>query len=150
MSGILWAVLGAGIGLLAPVLFLLWRRGVAEAGHPPPAPRRAPPPAPSPVRPSGGVKRKLALKFHGVSLKPGPNACKAVQALAGQRFLPEEVPSMPLSACDQQKCQCAFSHHGDRRDPEDRRSGWGTFGGFAPTLAEGNRRKKKRERRSGA
>jgi|CXWL01.1.fsa_nt_gi hypothetical protein len=152
MSGILWAVLGMAIGLLTPVLFLLWRRGVAETAGSPPAPRRTPASVPNRTQAQapGGLKRRLARKFHGVSLKPGPHACAAVQALAGQRFLSDEAPPLPLSACDQQKCQCAYSHHANRRDQEDRRSGWGGFGGFTPTLPEGNRRAKKRERRSRA
>jgi hypothetical protein len=159
MNGMLWAVVGAGIGVLAPFLILFWRRRAADAGDSLPtavAPRRraatpsAPAKAHGPAKPSGGVKRKLALKFHGVSLRPGPHACQAVQALAGQRFLPQEAPAMPLATCDQQKCQCAFSHHRDRRDQDDRRSGWGTFGGFMPTVPGGNRRGKSRDRRGTA
>ena len=95
-----------------------------------------------------GLNRKQTRKFHGVSVKPGLHACKAVQELVGQRFLPDEAPAMPLAACDQAKCQCAYSHHGDRRDREDRRSGWGTFGGFAPSIPGGNRRAKSLDRRS--
>ena len=157
MHGILWAVIGTSIGLLGPLLVMAWRRRAATplppraAGKAPGRPAtRSPAQSQVQTRPAGGMKRKLALKFHGVSLKPGPQACQAVQALAGQRFLPAEAPAMPLAACDQQKCQCAFTHHRDRRDQDDRRSGWGTFGGFAPTLAEGNRRGKSRDRRSRA
>lgn len=154
MSGILWAVLGMAIGLLLPVLFLRWRRGMAEtAGAARPLSRTAMPnqvQVQARAQASGSLKRKLARKFHGVSLKPGPHACTAVQALAGQRFLSDEAPLLPLSACDQQKCQCAYSHHASRRDQEDRRSGWGAYGGFAPTVPGGNRRGKARERRSPA
>ncbi len=157
MSGILWIVLGVGIGLLTPVLFLRWRRGAGAPLHSRTAvPNRAQVPAQTKTqtqaqgqaRPSGGLKRKLALKFHGVSLKPGLDACAAVQALAGQRFLPAEAPAVPLAGCDQQKCQCAYAHHGDRREQGDRRSGWGSFGGFAPKLPGTNRRGTDRDRRS--
>jgi len=153
MSGILWTVLGVGIGFLTPVLFLRWRRGAAASLHSRTSvPNRAqvPTQTKTQARPSGGVKRRLALKFHGVSLKPGLDACTAVQRLAGQRFLPAEAPAMPVSGCDQQKCQCAYTHHGDRREQGDRRSGWGAFGGFSPKLPGANRRGKDRDRRSPA
>lgn len=160
MSGILWASLGAAIGLGAPLLYHLWQRSVAEradtlptatratakarpAGQP--AARTLPNKAP---RAPAGLNRKQTRKFHGVSVKPCLHACKAVQELVGQRFLPDEAPAMPLAACDQDKCQCAYSHHGDRRDREDRRSGWGTFGGFTPSIPGGNRRAKNPDRRS--
>ena len=156
MNGIFWAILGTSVGLAAPVLYRLWRQRASEAGDSPPtarAPVRAPTPAsgtaqvPAPGRVSGGLKLKLARRFHGISLKPGRHACPTMHGLGGQRFLPEEAPSLPLAGCDQQKCQCAYSHHGDRRDQEDRRIGWGTFGGFTPTVAGGNRRGKGRDRR---
>ncbi|MBL8202366.1 MAG: hypothetical protein JNK40_15470 [Chromatiales bacterium] len=157
MSGILWACLGAAIGLGGPLLLRLWQRGAADRAAalpaarkpartrtPAPAPARHPPAARSPA----GLNRKQTRKFHGVAVKPGPHACKAAQALVGQRFLPAEAPALPLAACDRDKCQCAYSHHGDRRDREDRRSGWGTFGGFTPSIPGGNRRGKGRDRRS--
>ncbi len=159
MNGILWAILGTSIGLVAPVLYRLWRQRDLDAGDSLPtalAPARtrtrtsapATTPIQAPGRTLGGLKHKLARRFHGISLKPGRHACPNVQSLSGQRFLPEEAPSLPLAGCDQQKCQCAYSHHGDRRDAEDRRTGWGTFGGFTPTVTGGNRRGKGRERRA--
>lgn len=161
MNGILWGSLGTVVGILAPLLFRLWQRSLTGSedtlptARAPrlgskPAPGKAPMPArhqPAPKSPTG-LNRKLTRKFHGVSVKPGLHACKAVQELVGQRFLPHEAPAMPLAACDQQKCQCGYGHHGDRRDQEDRRSGWGTFGGFTPSVPGGNRRGKGRERRS--
>lgn len=158
MSGILWASLGAAIGLGAPLLFRLWQRSAADRADTPPTAARRPARGPAPAvarqaagaapRAPAGLNRKQTRRFHGVSVRPCPHACQAAQALAGQRFLPEEAPAMPLAGCDQAKCQCAYSHHGDRRDREDRRSGWGTFGGFTPSIPGGNRREKKRDRRS--
>lgn len=157
MSGILWIALGVGLGLLTPLLFLRWRRGAAAPLDSRTAvPNRAQVPTQTktktkgPAPPSGGVKRRLALKFHGVSLKPGVDACRAVQELAGQRFLPVEAPAVPLSGCDQQNCQCAYVHHSDRRERGDRRSGWGSYGGFAPKLPGANKRGKDPDRRSRA
>lgn len=162
MNGILWASLGTVIGILAPFLFRAWRRAAAGSADTPPA-AVAPRPAPGKVqaaaqstgrqqvtgKPPSGLNRKQTRRFHGVSVKPGPHACEAAQALTGQRFLPDEAPAMPLAACDQTRCQCAYAHHGDRRDREDRRTGWGTFGGFTPSVPGGNRRAaKSRDRRS--
>ena len=153
MSGILWVVLGVAIGLLTPLLILRRRRDGDGSASPLPAAGGRPqsrtavpsrPPAPS----AGGLKRKLVLRFHGVSLKPGLEACPAVQALAGQRFLPAEAPTVPLPGCDQKKCQCAYSHHSDRRERGDRRSGWGSFGGFTPTASKAEQRGKNPDRRS--
>ena len=158
MSAILWASLGTAIGLGAPLLFRLWQRSAADRADTPPTATVPCPGARSPAetrtRPAAGAKspaglnRKLTRKFHGVSVKPGLQSCQAVQALVGRRFLPDEAPAMPLAACDQSRCQCAYSHHGDRRDREDRRSGWGTFGGFTPSIPGGNRRAKSPDRRS--
>jgi hypothetical protein len=169
MNGILWASLGAAIGMLAPLLFRIWQRGADGSADTPPtavAPRPVRPAVTARVqadtqaaaqstgrhqangKPPTGLNRKQARKFHGVSVKPGHQACQAVRELVDQRFLPEEAPALPLAACDQSKCQCAYAHHGDRRDREDRRTGWGTFGGFTPSIPGGNRRAKSRDRRS--
>ncbi|MEO8445605.1 MAG: hypothetical protein ABI567_11425 [Gammaproteobacteria bacterium] len=156
MSNLMWATLGVAMGLLGPLLYLRMRRLPADADEPA---RSAPVPhrgqavpddaltGTGPVAARGNLKRQLARKFHGVTVKTGPRPCAAVQALAGQRFLPEEAPQMPLAGCDQASCQCGYAHHRDRRDQEDRRSGWGTFGGFAPSLPGGNRRAPRQERR---
>lgn len=159
MSGILWAIVGVAIGILVPLLFRRWQRGAvasdhgtqdSPARHAPvrPLPGRSPARPPSSSKAPAGLNRKQARKFHGVSVKPGLVACEAVQELVGKRFLPDEAPAMPLPACDEARCRCAYSHHGDRRDREDRRSGWGTFGGFAPSIPGGNRRAKSLDRRS--
>lgn len=158
MDGILWASLGAAIGMAAPLLFRLWQRSAADRADTPPTATAAYPrlrgPAETQTRPAtgttppAGLNRKQTRKFHGISVKPGPHACQAVQALVGRRFLPDEAPAMPLATCDRSKCQCAYSHHGDRRDREDRRSGWGTFGGFTPSIPGGNRRAKSMDRRA--
>lgn len=149
MSGILWAILGAAVGILSVFLLRLRQRSVA--GPVKAMPGRPQATARHQVAPKSptGLNRKQTRRFHGVSVKPGLLACKAAEELAGQRFLPDEVPVMPLGTCDQDKCQCAYAHHGDRRDREDRRSAWGTFGGFTPSIPGSNRRAKSRERRSG-
>lgn len=156
MNDLLWAILGTSIGLAALVLYRLWRQRALDAADSLPTARapartRTAPAAAPQVQPAGrgpgSLKHKLARRFHGISLKPGRQACPAIQGLTGQRYLSAEAPALPLPGCDQQKCQCVYSHHGDRRDPEERRTGWGTFGGFTLTLSEGNRRGKGRDRR---
>lgn len=61
-------------------------------------------------------------KFHAVSIRPGLDACRAALGLAGQRFLSDAAPSIPLPSCDAQHCRCRFVHFSDRRDGDDRRS----------------------------
>lgn len=153
MSGILWACLGTAIGLLAAFLIRAWAGRTGEAGGTPRSAARQHPkaarirtPVPPPVRSPTGINRKQTRKFHGVSVRPGLQSCNAVQALGGQRFLPDEAPAMPLAGCDQARCQCSYAHHGDRRDQGERRSGWGSFGGFAPSIPGGNRRGKDQDR----
>ena len=108
MNGILWASLGAAIGLLAPVCSFACGSAARRTGptRRPPQPATSPGPGarrrPRPGRLAGakapaGLNRKLTRKFHGVSVKPGLHACKAVQELVGQRFLPDEAPAMPLA-----------------------------------------------------
>jgi hypothetical protein len=150
MNTMIWAGLGVAVGILAPLLFRLWQRSASpddleEAPTAGPVRRPAPPPPPA----GPGARRPPAgRKFHGVTVKPCPDACPAVLAIADRRFLPEEVPPLPLPGCDQRACRCAYTHHGDRRDAEDRRSGWGSFGGFAPSIPGGNRRSRDRDRRA--
>lgn len=150
MNTMLWAALGVAIGLL-PLLVVFWQRSAAADGDDEPAhPRPAPGPRAALVvdGPAPASRRGTAAhKFHGVSVKPGPDACPAVLALVDRRFLPDTAPALPLTACDQKACRCAYKHHGDRRDQDDRRSGWGDFGGFAPSIPGGNRRGKARDRR---
>jgi hypothetical protein len=55
-----------------------------------------------------------------VSVDTGLNACRAAQGLDGRRFLPQDAPALPLSACTEKRCACRYVHHADRRD-DDRR-----------------------------
>lgn len=42
-------------------------------------------------------------------------SCDAVRAIAGQRFLAEEAPRLPLTDCDRSDCDCKYLHYTDRR-----------------------------------
>ena len=90
------------------------------------------------------VRRSLrdSSKYHAVSIKPGAYACMAANAIAGQRFLASDAPSLPLPDCDAAECECHFTHHDDRRSGKDRRSPF-TSGGIAAATGtySGERRK---------
>jgi hypothetical protein len=59
--------------------------------------------------------------FHAVSIEPCSHACSAAKALRGKRFLTHEVMSLPVSGCDEARCQCTYKHYADRRIGEERR-----------------------------
>lgn len=59
--------------------------------------------------------------FHAVSIEPCSHACAAARALRGKRFLTNEVMSLPVSGCDEARCQCTYKHYADRRVGEERR-----------------------------
>jgi len=41
--------------------------------------------------------------------------CAAARALIGRRFLPEEIPELPLPGCSAETCSCSYELHRDRR-----------------------------------
>lgn len=56
-----------------------------------------------------------------VSLRPGLEACPAAWMQVGERYLPDEAPSLPLADCNRETCDCSFNAHEDRREPGERR-----------------------------
>lgn len=61
-------------------------------------------------------RERQALKYNAVEVIPRKDACcEAVQALAGQRYLCDEAPRLPLPDCDQPICDCTYRRHPDRR-----------------------------------
>ena len=61
-------------------------------------------------------------EFHAVAVRfDSKTACEAVEALKGERFLSNEVPSLPLPECDSADCRCRYLHFEDRRDGDDDR-----------------------------
>ncbi|MBL4869025.1 MAG: hypothetical protein JKY67_21890 [Pseudomonadales bacterium] len=72
------------------------------------------------------VPPRSAEKHQGNSIQCTNNACDAVKQLAEKRFLVKDTPSLPVSGCDSENCECRYVHFDDRREKtEDRRS---TFG----------------------
>ncbi len=55
--------------------------------------------------------------FHGVAVKPGEKfACSAARQIAGDTYLADEAPRLPLDRCDNPRaCKCIFTHLEDRR-----------------------------------
>ncbi|MDH4022255.1 MAG: hypothetical protein OEV14_03940 [Gammaproteobacteria bacterium] len=146
MNAYLWASLGAITGLLLSLRYLRRRQDITDA-----AGQRGDAPAGRGPRPAASAVAKASSPggFQGVTVKPCLDACDAVQAIVGKRYLSREAPGLPLVGCDQQRCDCTYSHFSDRRERGDRRSGWDTFGGFSKKLVQGNRRDEDSDRRNG-
>jgi len=69
-------------------------------------------------------------RYKAASVAPGEDCCGAVAALKDQRFLLEEVPRLPLEACDRVGgCQCTYRNFADRRSGDDRRNIYGSLSG---------------------
>jgi hypothetical protein len=60
--------------------------------------------------------RPPRLRYHAVTIVPGPQACELVKSLGNVRLLSIEAPRLPLAGCDRsEQCDCRFQHHSDRR-----------------------------------
>jgi len=61
--------------------------------------------------------------FAAVEIRPAEDACKAVGALAGIRFLSAAAPLLPVAECDRPNgCRCRYEHFSDRRFGPRRRA----------------------------
>ena len=58
-----------------------------------------------------GKSRYRGVQVNGIRA----DCCAAVQAVAGQRFLSDEVPMLPLRGCDANDCRCTYELFDDRR-----------------------------------
>ena len=81
-------------------------------------------------------------RYQSVSIACAGRCCAAVKALAGQRFLASNAPSLPLPSCTLgDQCKCKFQKHDDRRDDERRLVGtmskW--YGGSEKRRSRGRR-----------
>lgn len=85
----------------------------------------------------------MPKEFHAVSIKPGPDACDAVNAIQGTRFLSKEAPQLPLPECMSGDCRCTYEHFDDRRDGARRDSDVGL-----PSATPGVNRRRNRGRRT--
>lgn len=81
-------------------------------------------------------------KYAGAEIIPSRHgSCKAVQSLAGKRFLAAEVPLFPLRDCDQPKCECTYRRYADRRTTIRRSADLGV-GASGPMLQRGSDRRR--------
>jgi hypothetical protein len=86
---------------------------------------------------SAAPKSKPARSsFRAASVHGLPDCCQAAKDLEAKRFLLDELPSLPLEACDRlADCQCSFTQHSDRRNTDERR---GERKAFAKSAADGD------------
>jgi hypothetical protein len=62
-------------------------------------------------------------RYRCVEVRPEtPDCCQAARGIAGNRFLSDEVPALPLEGCDAAECQCSYKLLEDRRSGRRRRS----------------------------
>jgi hypothetical protein len=65
-----------------------------------------------------GTSQQFAARTLRICTKP----CKAAVVLREVSFLEDDVPDLPLAACDRpQACHCAYAEHRDRRVKAERR-----------------------------
>jgi hypothetical protein len=96
-------------------------------------------------RTSRPVEKSKAKKeaWHSVSIIRGRQACAAVVALNGRKWLSAEAPQLPIKGCDK-PCDCRYRHHADRRSEERRE----TAGLVSGPPKEGERRTGRVDRRN--
>ena len=55
-------------------------------------------------------------RYRGVEVTGnGGDCCEAAQAIAGKRFLSDDVPMLPCDGCDSSDCRCSYKLFDDRR-----------------------------------
>jgi hypothetical protein len=91
---------------------------------------------------AGLEQAQKAPRYNAVEIVPREDACcEAVRAVAGQRFLPEEAPLVPLPDCDEPNCDCTYRRFDDRRN-DIRRAGDLGFAVFGIMVQEKNDRRR--------
>jgi hypothetical protein len=45
----------------------------------------------------------------------GASSCAAALEVAGKRFLPHEIPTLPMPECTAETCECSYELFSDRR-----------------------------------
>ena len=78
--------------------------------------------------------------YEAVSIHSYKGGCADAEQLAGQRFLSNEAPAIPLKSCSSEKCHCVYMHHSDRRSGTDRRVIYDSVEAFLSTPEYHNRR----------
>ena len=84
--------------------------------------------------PDNHQKKSEDTKWRSVKIRPGLIACDRVADMAGQIFLSQEAPSLPLENCTEQDCRCHYIFLDDRRTGTDRRVEMGKLDEFLPNI----------------
>ena len=99
-------------------------------------------------RANGAASVQASSRYQSVSINAGPNACEAVLALEGKRFLVGKIAKLPLADCTSATCTCKFVHHDDRRAHEgDKRALSGLSIELYHTSGKPERRERKGRRK---
>ena len=91
-----------------------------------------------------GAEGMSAQPFHCVTLVGN---CPALEDYKGKRFLASDAPPLPVPDCTSDRCQCHYTHHADRRDPNTDRRALGRFAEEQYTLIGNPERRGSRGRR---
>ena len=84
--------------------------------------------------------RNVRRDYKATSVSCGSGACAKARTIDSKRFLREEVPTLPLGACDAARCKCTYRHHEDRRNSDEDRRSLSGLGAELYTNANGERR----------
>ena len=110
MTSIFLAI--AALGVMAVIVFLLFRPYDYGAGHEAPADA------------AGGAVGNDSddTRWRSVKVRPGLIACRYATDLQDHVFLSREAPELPLPNCGERDCRCHYVFHDDRRSGIDRRA----------------------------
>lgn len=93
------------------------------------------------------ANRRPASLYRGVQIIAcDEGSCRAAGVLAGQRFLADEIPKLPLDQCDATNCQCTYKLFDDRRTGDRRLSDFG-YDVFGELRTDPNKRGDSGDRR---
>ena len=85
--------------------------------------------------------RSSDTRWRSVKIRPGLMCCKRVSTIAGQIFLSDNAPSLPLENCTETDCRCHYIFLEDRRSGADRRIELGRWDGLMPSNDSGRRQR---------
>jgi len=102
-----------------------------------------------PVKVTRNEPNRKAHHYYGASIQLGNNPCKAVKAIADQRFLSADAPHFPLPGCNRDECRCMMCPQDDRRAGYDRRGdSFSAYGNFELDPHSQKRGEEKTDRRN--
>jgi hypothetical protein len=133
MDKLILVITASGVGVMG--VWIAMRRWLADGS-------RHGPSDDTPIQIIRNSPSKRRRFYYGVSVQPGPEACKDVEKIRSQRFLTTEAPKLPLPGCSRSHCRCTVIPEDDRRAGFDRR------GDSFAALGELNLHERKRRRKA--